>query len=408
LVKLLALTRGRRLHREQVVDALWPDLPLDVAGPRLHKAAHFARRALGDQPRSVVLRNDSVLLLPDAEVVVDVNEFRSAAEEALVARSAEKAAAALALYTGQLLPEDLYEPWTESHRVSLETLHGEVLRLAGRWEELLRHDPGDEDAHLALARASAEAGDVRSALRHLERMDQALRRELGTAPSPAAEELRRSLLAEPGPEHHVPVTTERPGTRLVGRRDVGDLFRERLGQAEAGRGSTLLVTGPPGVGKSAVLDLATALARRQGWRTGRGTASAVEGSWPYASVLEALGDLCRSHPSLLDGLDDNFREELERALSARQVSWSGESAHQRLFVAAAELLRLASAGNGLLLVVDDIHEADQGTGCAGPARRGADRAAAGRRHGGSDREACAHPRPRIARLHGPSAASAAH
>jgi tetratricopeptide (TPR) repeat protein len=76
-------------------------------------------------------------------------------------------------------------------------------------------------------------------------------------------------------------------------------------------------------------------------------------------VLEALGDLCRRHPALLDGLDDRYREELDRALSERQVSWSGESAHQRLFVAAAELLRLGAAGRGLLLVIDDIHEADE-------------------------------------------------
>ena len=49
LVELLALSRDRRLHREQVVDALWPGLSWEVAGPRLHKAAHFARRALDDQ-----------------------------------------------------------------------------------------------------------------------------------------------------------------------------------------------------------------------------------------------------------------------------------------------------------------------------------------------------------------------
>lgn len=188
-------------------------------------------------------------------------------------------------------------------------------------------------------------------------MDQALRRELGTVPSPEAEGLRRSLLRSV-PAVQEPATAE-PRTRLVGRREVGDLIRERLAGADEGRGCTLLLTGPPGVGKSSVLDLSTALATKRGWRVGRGTASAVEGPWPYACVLEALGDLCRRHPALLDGLDDNFRDEIERALSARDVSWSGESAHQRLFVAAAELLRLAAAGHGLLLVVDDIHEADQ-------------------------------------------------
>jgi DNA-binding SARP family transcriptional activator/tetratricopeptide (TPR) repeat protein len=361
LVKLLALARGRRMHREQVIDALWPDVGLDVAGPRLHKAAHYARRALGDHPRAVVLRNDVVMLLEDADVDVDALEFRALAERAIVEGSADRAGEALAAYTGSLLPDDVYEPWTHTHRESLETLHAELLRLAGRWEDLLRQDPVDEQAHLALARAYAEAGDARAALRQLERMDQALRRELGTAPSPAAEEMRRSLLAGPG--RPAPrAAAERPATAtLIGRRDVGDALRERLARADEGRGSTLLVTGPPGVGKSSVLDLAVALAAKRGWRTGRGTASAVEGPWPYAPVLEALGDLCRKHPSLLDGLDDNFRHELDRALSAREVTWSGESAHQRLFVAAAELLRLASAGHGLLLVVDDLHEADQGS-----------------------------------------------
>ena len=43
LVALLALAPGARLHREHVVDALWPDLSVDRALPRLHKAAHFAR-----------------------------------------------------------------------------------------------------------------------------------------------------------------------------------------------------------------------------------------------------------------------------------------------------------------------------------------------------------------------------
>jgi DNA-binding SARP family transcriptional activator/tetratricopeptide (TPR) repeat protein len=359
LVKLLALARGRRMHREQVIDALWPDVGLEVAGPRLHKAAHYARRALGDHSGALVLRNDVVILLEGADVEVDALEFRALAERALAERSAEHADEALTAYTGPLLPDDVYETWTEAHRESLETLHAELLRLAGRWEDLLREDPVDEQAHLALARAYADAGDTRAALRQLERMDQALRRELGTAPSPSAEALRRSLQESSGGAAPGPTAEKQSTATLVGRRDVGDTLRERLADADEGRGSTLVVTGPPGVGKSAVLELAVALAARRGWRTGRGTASAVEGPWPYAPVLEALGDLCRRHPSLLDGLDDNFRQEIDRALSAREVSWSGESAHQRLFVAAAELVRLASARHGLLLVVDDVHEADQ-------------------------------------------------
>jgi DNA-binding SARP family transcriptional activator len=91
LVKLLALQSDRRMGREQVIDALWPDLLLDEAAPRLHSAAHYARTALGS-PEAVVLARGAVALLPTADVSVDVDELRRAAE---AARSLRKAAARL-------------------------------------------------------------------------------------------------------------------------------------------------------------------------------------------------------------------------------------------------------------------------------------------------------------------------
>lgn len=354
LVKLLALSPGRRLHRERVLEALWPGVPVETAGPRLHKAAHYARRALGDDVGSLALRQDMVTLMADAAVVVDAEEFRRAAEAALVDGTPAAAEAALAAYAGPLLPDDLYEEWAEESREALRLLHVDLLRLAGRWEDLLREEPGDEEAHLALVRASADRGDVRGALRQLERMDLALSRELGTTPGPEARRLRALLESR---AHATPADVGR-GHRLFGRRDIGNQIREALARAETGRGSTLVVTGPPGVGKSAVIDLAEKLAGQRGWRTGRGTASAVEGTWPYAPVLEALADTCRRHPALCDGLPDVYRHEIERAISGQDVGWSGESSHQRLFVAAAELVRLASAGHGMLIALDDVHDAD--------------------------------------------------
>src|ERR1700752_2092670 len=63
LVKLLAMSPGRTMHREQVIDAPWPDAPLHEAGPRLHKAAHFARRSCGD-PGALVLSGERVSFFP--------------------------------------------------------------------------------------------------------------------------------------------------------------------------------------------------------------------------------------------------------------------------------------------------------------------------------------------------------
>jgi DNA-binding SARP family transcriptional activator/tetratricopeptide (TPR) repeat protein len=351
-VKLLALAPGLRLHREQLIDALWPGVTVREAGPRLHKVAHYARRALGDDG-AVLLRNDLVALLPDHEVELDVEVFRGLARSARTAGDPDVLASAVEAYAGPLLPEDPYESWAEAPRGELRATYLGLLRDAGRWEDLLAEEPTDEDAHLALIRADVERGDLRAAERQFERLDHALLRELGTRPSPAAEQLR-ARLASPSRE-----SASSAAVHLVGRRSAGDRVRSALTRAEEGRGTTLLVSGAPGVGKTAVLGLAEALARREGWRTGRGTASSVEGPWPYATVLEAFADLCRQHPALLDGLEDDYYAEIERALSGKDVVWTGESGHQRLFVAVAELMRLAAVDRGLLLLVDDLQDADE-------------------------------------------------
>jgi len=147
LVKLLALAPRRTLHREQVIDALWPELYLDEAAPRLHKAAHYARRALG-QPRSLVLGGDTVTLFPDADVDIDAVRFERLAESARDSRTAGEAADA---YPGDLLPQDLYETWAEEPRERLRLLYLRTLRQAGRWQEITPRSEavhaGDELVH---------------------------------------------------------------------------------------------------------------------------------------------------------------------------------------------------------------------------------------------------------------------
>src|ERR671930_2059658 len=49
LLKLLALAPGQRLHREQVLDLLWPDLPPAAAANNLHSTLYVARRALASE-----------------------------------------------------------------------------------------------------------------------------------------------------------------------------------------------------------------------------------------------------------------------------------------------------------------------------------------------------------------------
>jgi DNA-binding SARP family transcriptional activator/tetratricopeptide (TPR) repeat protein len=352
LVKVLALAPNQHLHREQLIDRLWPELTVAEAAPRLHKLAHYARRALGDDRSAVVLRGETVTLLPDSHVVVDADTFARAAAEALADGSPGVTSKAADLYAGSVLPDDRYQPWTDSLREHLRLRYHELLRAAGRWDDLLADDPADEGAHLALMTQHLEAGDHRSALRQFERMDRALRRELGVGPGHEALALRDRILAD---------APEQPASGLgepVGRRAEQDQLQRLMADATHGHGRTVLVAGPPGVGKSALLEWVRAHAERSGWRTGHGVAAMVEGAWPYAPVLDALADLYQRHPSLLDGLDDTYRKEIDRALAGEELTWSGEGTHQRLFVATAEVLRLAAAGTGLVLTIDDLHEAD--------------------------------------------------
>ncbi|TCC55301.1 SARP family transcriptional regulator [Kribbella pittospori] len=353
LVKLLALAPRRALHREQVIDALWPGDGIDSAAARLHKAAHYARRTLGD-PRAMVLAGDIVSLFPDVEVVVDAEVFERSAQQALAATDGpgREAATAADLWSGDLLPEDSYEAWLEEPRERLRLLHQKVLRRAGRWEDLASADPADEDASLAVARKLAGGGDRRGALRQLERLERALRGELGVTPSPAVASLRAELLAldVPHAEGRRPPLGRAPELGRIDRLIVA---------ASNGQGRTLFVSGPAGIGKTVVLRWLDRRAEEHGLRVGFGTAAAIEGAWPYAPVLEALADLCRRHPALLDGLADEYRVEIEGALRGASPDWDGESRHQRLFVSAAELLRLASSSGGAVLVVDDAHDADE-------------------------------------------------
>ena len=194
LVKLLALTPARSLHREQVIDALWPGLAVDDAAPRLHKAAHYARRTLGHRD-AVVLSAETVRLCPEDDVQVDAMRFQQLAESAVQSGGVAEAKGALAVYDGEVLPQDLYEPWVEQHRLHLGRLYVELLHQAGDWHQALAVDAADESAHLALVQRYAERGDRAAALRQLDQLDRVMRHELGLEPSERALDLRRRVLA---------------------------------------------------------------------------------------------------------------------------------------------------------------------------------------------------------------------
>lgn len=257
LVKLLALSPRRRLHRDRAIATLWPDVDPASGSRRLHQAAHYARRALrcGD---AVVLRDDVVALFPQASVVVDAVAFANAAEAALASASLPECLAVLD-GAGDLLPEDLGEQWLDESREQLRRLRLDLLRSAGRWEEILRSEPADEQAHLALLREAVASGHRGTVLRRYAEMEKALAEHLGIGPGPEAVALRDEAGTVPT---RAPATSydDQPADQPTGpppllerQRHLELLDAAARRAAAERRGTVVLVPGEAGAGKTALI-----------------------------------------------------------------------------------------------------------------------------------------------------------
>jgi DNA-binding SARP family transcriptional activator len=210
LVKLLAMAPSHQLHREQVIDALWPDRDPRSAGANLRKALHQARRALGGAAEEPMIASDAELVwLPRGGLWLDVQEFRTAVAQARRAGDVAHYRRALALYREGLLPEDRYEAWAEGPRAELHAEFVAVLDeltrlLEARGElnvatevvrRLITAEPLLEEGHTTLIRLHALAGRRGQALRAYDQLQSLLASELGTEPSPETQRLVEEIRA---------------------------------------------------------------------------------------------------------------------------------------------------------------------------------------------------------------------
>jgi predicted ATPase/DNA-binding SARP family transcriptional activator len=264
LVKLLALAPGHHLHRDALIDTLWPDHDPAAATNNLHQAMHAARRALGGQ--HVVLRDQVVAL---SSVSVDVDEFIDCAARAQASGDLTDLRAAADLWTGELLPEDMYADWASPYRDRLDETHAAVVtQLAAVLTEadaaddaialldpLASRRPHDEPLHRTLLTALAASGRRFDALAAYERLRDALDTEFAAEPQPETKALYRRLLGAGSAVADVPHNLPTSTSSFIGRRRE---LAELAGALERAR--VLTLTGPGGAGKTR---LAIELARRR-------------------------------------------------------------------------------------------------------------------------------------------------
>jgi DNA-binding SARP family transcriptional activator len=122
LVKLLVLAPQHRLHREQIMDLLWPELEGEAAANNLHKALHVARRILEPaSPRNgassyLHLKHEFVVFTLPGLSWIDVEAFQALARTARLKQDPLAYEEALHVYRGDLLPEDRCEDWVVQRR----------------------------------------------------------------------------------------------------------------------------------------------------------------------------------------------------------------------------------------------------------------------------------------------------
>jgi tetratricopeptide (TPR) repeat protein len=155
---------------------------------------------------------------------------------------------------------------------------------------------------------------------------------------------------------------------LVGRDRELDQLDAALGDAIAGRGGLVVVTGEPGIGKTALarvfVDRAAARGASSAWGTcwDGGGAPAL---WPWVQVVRALArheDAATLRAGLGDGAPwiAGLLPELAETLGppAKPSDLNADQARFRLFDALASLLAAVAARRPLVVVLDDLHWAD--------------------------------------------------
>jgi DNA-binding NarL/FixJ family response regulator len=151
---------------------------------------------------------------------------------------------------------------------------------------------------------------------------------------------------------------------FVGRADeiaVLDHVVAGLGRDAA---SALLVLGEPGIGKSRLLAELGRRAQEAGAAVLAGGAPELESDVPFGVFVDALDDVLRRSEPVLASLDDETRAQLGRLFPALADRGGAEPPpaqddRYRAHRAVRELLERLAGARPLVLVLDDVHWADQ-------------------------------------------------
>jgi DNA-binding SARP family transcriptional activator len=405
VLALLVLRRRTVVPVARIIEGLWGEEPPASAMGTLQSYISNLRRALepqrgpGAAPTVLVTEAGGYrLAIDEQDVDAAVFERLLADAEAALDDGRDEEAAALAdearaRWRGPVLGDLGYESFATPEVQRLEELHA---RSAEVWAEaqlacghhaevatilpaLVADHPLRSRLRGQLMLALYRTGRQAEALRTYAEGRAVLRAEVGAEPEAALQSLEEQILLQDPrldwrPASAAPVTEQRPPARellVVGRDEELARLEGAMIAAASGRGSTVLITGEAGIGKTRLAEALSARAAARGATVAWGRSLERDGAppfWPWVEVLRRL--LATDGGASLRGLppDDlallaRLLPELDPSPGAAAVAdgGGGEALRFSLYDAVARCIRALATDRLVVVVLDDAHWADAPT-----------------------------------------------
>jgi DNA-binding SARP family transcriptional activator len=397
LLAMLALRPNELVAADRLIEDLWEGQPPASAPKTLQVHVSRLRRAL---PGELIATAGGGYLLRAEPDQVDAQRFErlvgegtAALSEGAWARASSRLRSGLSLWRGDVLADFAYASFAQDAIARLDGLRTVALESAveaelalGRHAELIpeikalvKRHPLSEHLHAQLMLALYRSGRQAEALGVYRAARRVLVDQLGIEPSEELRELERQIL-EQDDALAAPTAQARPQREQVEKSQRGALvgYENELGaledlleQAIVRNGRLALIAGEPGVGKTRLADELSTVASTRGAGVVWGRAWSGGGApafWPWIQVLRALvAD--RDAVTVRSELGPSAAELMQLLPELRDIVPGLEAVDHadveegrfRLFDAAATFVTRAAANRPLVIVLDDLHDADQST-----------------------------------------------
>jgi DNA-binding SARP family transcriptional activator len=214
----IATSKHRRVSKDVLIEAFWPDEDPHVIEKNFHPTISHIRKALNSRQtfkqNFIVFRDGAYQLNPELSYAIDSEDFERYVAEAEVAKREKEAGklrenleAAHSLYRGEFM-SGVYDTWAEERRGYYTEQFGRVLGALAklsfaekRWSaalkyanDVLKDDPFREDVHRLIMKVFAAQSKPAAVKKQFDDLQILLKKDLGIEPSPETRQLFKELM----------------------------------------------------------------------------------------------------------------------------------------------------------------------------------------------------------------------